>query len=93
MTVRVEYVGEEALNVALPPKVTCTVASTDPVQRGQVGHPSPLPVSRTTPPVTTMRTLTTSEATASGRSHRSHRVGAGASSRAAAVGTSCVTPT
>ncbi len=35
MTVRVEYVGEEALNVALPAKVTCTIASTDPVQRGQ----------------------------------------------------------
>jgi len=35
MTVRIEYVGEEALNVALPPKVTCIIASTDPVQRGQ----------------------------------------------------------
>ena len=35
MTVRVEYAGEEALNVALPPKVTCTIATTDPVQRGQ----------------------------------------------------------
>ena len=35
MTVRVEYVGEEALNVALPPKVTCSIALTDPVQRGQ----------------------------------------------------------
>ena len=35
MTVRVEYVGEEALNVALPAKVTCTIATTDPVQRGQ----------------------------------------------------------
>jgi elongation factor P len=35
MTVRIEYVGEEALNVALPPTVTSVIASTDPVQRGQ----------------------------------------------------------
>ena len=35
MTVRIEYVGEEALNVALPPKVTCTITSTEPVVRGQ----------------------------------------------------------
>src|SRR4051812_22465399 len=38
-----------------------------PVQRGHVGQPSPEPVSRTTPPVTTMRMLTTSDATAAGR--------------------------
>jgi elongation factor P len=35
MTVRIEYVGEEALNVALPPKVTCTIVSTEPIVRGQ----------------------------------------------------------
>ena len=35
MTVRIEYAGEEALNVALPAKVTCTIRETDPVQRGQ----------------------------------------------------------
>ena len=35
MTVRVQYVGEEALHVALPPKVTCTIAATEPVVRGQ----------------------------------------------------------
>ena len=33
------------------------------VQRGHVGQPRPEPVSRTTPPVTTIATLTTSEAT------------------------------
>ena len=42
----------------------------DSVQRGQVGQPSPDPVSRTAPPVTTSTTLATSVAHASGRSHR-----------------------
>jgi elongation factor P len=35
MTVRVEFFGEEALNVTLPVKVTCTIVSTDPVVKGQ----------------------------------------------------------
>ena len=35
MTVRVEYYGDEALNVQLPAKVTCRIASTDPVVKGQ----------------------------------------------------------
>lgn len=35
MTVAVEYYGEEALNVALPQKVTCVVAETEPVVKGQ----------------------------------------------------------
>ena len=35
------------------------------MHRGQVGQPRPEPVSRTTPPVTTIAMLTTSEATAS----------------------------
>ena len=35
MTVRIEYFGEEALNVQLPAKVTCKVVSTDPVVKGQ----------------------------------------------------------
>ena len=37
------------------------------VQLGQVGQPSPEPVSRTTPPVTTIAELATTEATASRR--------------------------
>ena len=40
MTVRIEYAGEEALNVALPAKVICVIASTDPVQRGQTAASS-----------------------------------------------------
>src|SRR4051794_39146862 len=40
------------------------------VHRGQVGQPSPDPVSRTTPPVTTISTFTTREDTAAGRIHR-----------------------
>ena len=37
-------------------------------QVGQSGHPSPLPVSRTMPPVTMMRTSATTFATRMGRS-------------------------
>jgi elongation factor P len=35
MTVTVEYYGEEALNMTLPQKVTCTVVETEPVVKGQ----------------------------------------------------------
>ena len=35
MMVTIEYYGEEALNVTLPQKVTCTVAETEPVVKGQ----------------------------------------------------------
>lgn len=35
MTVKIEYYGEEALNVSLPQKVTCKVAETEPVVKGQ----------------------------------------------------------
>jgi len=35
MTVTIEYYGEEALSVSLPDKVTCTVAETEPVVKGQ----------------------------------------------------------
>lgn len=35
MTVTIEYYGEEALNVTLPQKVTCTVVETEPVVKGQ----------------------------------------------------------
>ena len=35
MTVTIEYYGEEALNVTLPEKVTCTIAETEPVVKGQ----------------------------------------------------------
>jgi len=35
MTVTIEYYGDEALNVTLPQKVTCTVAETEPVVKGQ----------------------------------------------------------
>jgi len=35
MTVTVEYYGDEALNVTLPQKVTCTVSETEPVVKGQ----------------------------------------------------------
>ena len=35
MMVTVEYYGDEALNVTLPQKVTCTVAETEPVVKGQ----------------------------------------------------------
>lgn len=35
MTVTIEYYGEEALNMALPQKVTCIVAETEPAVKGQ----------------------------------------------------------
>ena len=35
MTVTIEYYGDEALNVTLPDKVTCSVAETEPVVKGQ----------------------------------------------------------
>ena len=35
MMVTIEYYGEEALNVTVPQKVTCTVAETEPVVKGQ----------------------------------------------------------
>jgi len=35
MTVSIEYYGDEALSVSLPDKVTCTVAETEPVVKGQ----------------------------------------------------------
>jgi elongation factor P len=35
MTVKIEYYGEEALNVSLPQKVTCKVVETEPVVKGQ----------------------------------------------------------
>ncbi|WP_458791313.1 elongation factor P [Yoonia sp. MH D7] len=35
MTVKIEYFGEEALNVTLPLRVTCIVAETEPVVKGQ----------------------------------------------------------
>ncbi len=35
MTVTIEYYGEEPLSVTLPERVTCTVAETEPVVKGQ----------------------------------------------------------
>ena len=35
MTVKIEYHGEEALSVTLPLKVTCNIAETEPVVKGQ----------------------------------------------------------
>ena len=35
MVVKIEYYEEEALNVTLPQRVTCTVAETEPVVKGQ----------------------------------------------------------
>ncbi len=35
MTVTIEYYGDEALSVTLPQKVTCTIAETEPVVKGQ----------------------------------------------------------
>lgn len=40
MTVTVEYYGEEALNIALPQKVTCKVVETEPVVKGQTAAKS-----------------------------------------------------
>ncbi|MFN3276375.1 MAG: elongation factor P [Paracoccus sp. (in: a-proteobacteria)] len=35
MTATIEYYGEEALSVSIPQKVTCTIAETEPVVKGQ----------------------------------------------------------
>lgn len=35
MTAKVEYYGDEALSVALPQKVVCTIVETEPVVKGQ----------------------------------------------------------
>jgi elongation factor P len=35
MTAKLQYYGEEALNVSLPQKVRCKVVDTEPVQKGQ----------------------------------------------------------
>jgi elongation factor P len=35
MTVKIEYYGEEALNVSLPQKVVCKIVETEPVVKGQ----------------------------------------------------------
>lgn len=35
MSLRVEYYEQEALNATLPPKVTCKIAETEPVVKGQ----------------------------------------------------------
>jgi len=40
MTVSVQYYGEEALNVALPQKVVCRIAETEPVLNGQTAAKS-----------------------------------------------------
>ena len=40
MTATIEYYGEEALNVSLPAKVTCVVAETEPVVKGQTAAKS-----------------------------------------------------
>lgn len=40
MTVKIEYYGTEALNVALPPKVRCVVVQTEPVLNGQTAAKS-----------------------------------------------------
>lgn len=40
MTCHIEYFGDEALNVTLPQKVTCTVAETEPVVNGQTAAKS-----------------------------------------------------
>lgn len=40
MTIVVEFFGDEALNARLPAKVTCEVAETEPVQKGQTASKS-----------------------------------------------------
>jgi elongation factor P len=40
MTATIEYYGDEALNVSLPAKVTCVVAETEPVVKGQTAAKS-----------------------------------------------------
>ena len=40
MTVTIEFYGDEALNITLPQKVTCEVAQTEPVVKGQTANNS-----------------------------------------------------
>ena len=40
MTAKLQYFGEEALNVTLPQKVRCKVVDTEPVQKGQTATSS-----------------------------------------------------
>jgi elongation factor P len=40
MTVTIEYYGEEALNMAIPQKVTCKIVETEPVVKGQTASSS-----------------------------------------------------
>jgi translation elongation factor P len=40
MTVTIEYFGDEALNVSIPPKVVCKVVETEPVLNGQTAAKS-----------------------------------------------------
>lgn len=40
MTAKLQYYGEEALNVTLPQKVRCKVVDTEPVQKGQTATSS-----------------------------------------------------
>ena len=40
MTAKLQYFGEEALNVTLPQKVRCKVVETEPVQKGQTATSS-----------------------------------------------------
>jgi hypothetical protein len=56
-------------------RVLAVGTSESDVQFGQVGQPSPEPVSRTTPPVTTMPALATTDATASRRTSKSEARG------------------
>src|SRR3954447_1030554 len=62
-----------------------------PLQRGQVGQPRPEPVSRTTPPVTTMPMFATSEAIAAGRIQVRTQAGGGV--RVGGRGWASVVPT
>jgi hypothetical protein len=66
--------------------------SDEPVHCGQVGQPSPEPVSRTAPPVTTITTLATTDASASSRSTRGDANHARTRCRSPA-GTTELTPT
>ena len=57
-----------SMNLWNPSSCAATGVSDPCAQVGQSGHPSPLPVSRTMPPVTMMRTSATTLATRMGRS-------------------------